>query len=92
MFLISVAESDIESVEKELSLNKSADYICLNTKVIKHVIPNTSNQQCYIGYKSFADGRCLGKMKIAEDIPMYKSDDGNLCSIYRPISFLPHFF
>ena len=38
MFLMSVTESEIVSVVKELSSKKSTDYNGLNIKIIRHVI------------------------------------------------------
>ena len=88
LFLISVAESVIVSVVKELSFKKSTDYIGLNMEIIKHVMPFLANPLCYISNKSLFYIRFLD-IKIAKIMPLCMSGDINLICNYRPISFLP---
>ena len=40
----------------------------------------------YLNNRSFLDGVFPGALKIAKVIPVYKSDDVNFVSNYRPIS------
>ena len=61
-------------------------------EIIKHVIPIIAKPLCYIGNKSFLDGRFPDKIKIAKIIQTYKSGNKNLICNHRPISLLPQFF
>ena len=72
---------------KELSFNKSTDYIGSNMEIINHVIPNIAKPMCFISNMSFLNGEFPDKMKISKIIPMSKPGDRNLICIIIPISF-----
>ena len=60
------------------------------SKVIKPIIDILTTPLTYITNLSFTEGVFPSELKIAQVLPLYKSNDPMLFNNYRPISFLPY--
>lgn len=72
--------------------NKSPGHEDIQNMIIKRVAPEISKPLSIIFNNSLTTGVVSEKLKIAKIIPIYKKDDNQLFSNYRPVSVLPCFF
>ena len=59
--------------------------------IIKHVIPHIVKPLTHICNISFRNGTFPDQMKVAKVIPVFKGNDKQVFTNYRPISLLPQF-
>lgn len=71
------------------SYSKGHDNLSVNT--IKTCSDQLAGPLSMVFNKSIEEGIVPDDLKIAKIIPVYKSDDKNTVSNYRPISVLPAF-
>lgn len=90
LFLHPVTSDDI--LNKIILLkNSSAGYDEISPVVIKYVANLISKPLCHIFNLSLYLGNVPARMKIARVVPIFKNDDKELVTNYRPISVLPCF-
>ena len=63
----------------------SGGYDNIDPNIIQHVIPQIANQLANVFTSSFSMGIVPRKLKIAKVIPLYKSENPELFTNYRPI-------
>ena len=68
---------------------KSGGYDNIDPNIIRHVIPQIANQLAHIFNSSFTMGIVPRKLTIVKAIPLYKSENPELFTNYRPISIIP---
>ena len=91
MFVYPSTPTEVISITSLLKSNKSAGYDGIEPKVIQNIIQYIAPPLSDIISKSFTQGYVPDKFKIANVIPLHKSDDKCNISNYRPISVLPVF-
>ena len=91
MFMKAIVETEIIEIISEFKQNKSAGHHIGNLS-IKTVAKEIALPQTIIFNESFSAGIVPGNLKIAKVIPIYKKDDAEEFSNYRPVSIRPCFF
>ena len=71
--------------------NSSPGYDEISPVVIKHVANYVSKSLCHIFNLSLNQGIVPSRLKIARVVPIFKNDDRERVTNYRPISVLPCF-
>ena len=80
---------EIINIVKKANSKKSSGFDNVDPYIIQQVIPQIANQLAHIFNNSLMTGIVPSKLKIAKVIPLYKSDNSELFSNYKPISILP---
>ena len=91
---MSVFEStpnEVIDIVNILKSSNSVGYDQIFPKLIKNVISEISTPLSNIINLSWNTGKVPDQLKIAKIIPIYKSNDKELVSNFRPISILPFF-
>ena len=93
MFLISVEEREITEIVKNCKNKKSTDSDNIDMSIIKHVIPHIVKPLTHIcnNIISFRNGTFPDQMKVAKVIPVFKGNDKQVFTKYRPIYLFPQF-
>ena len=91
MFLMPTNECEVSDVISNLKNTKSKGFDNIPMNLIKGCNAELSCILAYLNNQSFLDGVFPGTLKVAKVIPVYKSDDVNSVSNYRPISVLTAF-
>ena len=91
MFLSAVDDLEIIRTVQNCKNKRSTDFSDISMNLIKKVISKIVKPFAHICNVSFQAGVFPNKMKIAKVIPLYKSGEKNVFTIYRPISLLPQF-
>ena len=87
IFLEPVAQNKINQII--ISLNDNAQgYDDISAMLLKVSSPYISQPLAYICNLSLQEGKCPDELKIANVIPLYKSDDVMTFNHYRPVSLL----
>lgn len=89
MFLDETDPEEIYKIISALKAKKSSGYDNISTTFLKQVGPEISCPISILVNKSFSEGVVPDILKIGKVIPIYKSNDKELFSNYRPISLLP---
>ena len=89
MCLIPTNQHEILKIVKALKSKKSTGYDGISTKLLKQIIRNIVIPLEHIFNLSLSAGCCPDLLKLAKVIPIYKKDDPNKVTNYRPISLLP---
>ena len=89
MFFVSTHQFEIKEMVKKLKSKSSAGYDGISTKLLKQIIINVAAPLAFIFNLSLSSGICPDLLKIAKVIPIYKKDNPNQLTNYRPISLLP---
>ena len=71
---------------------KAPGYDDIFMYVIKNTFEEVSEPLKNIINLSFSKGMFPDKLKVAKVIPVFKADEPDLFTNYRPISLLPNFF
>ena len=88
-FCTPTCPTEIINIVHRNNSKKYGGYDNIDPNIIQHVIPQIANQLAYIFNSSFTMGIVPRKLKIAKVIPLYKSENPELFTNYRPISILP---
>lgn len=84
-----ITEHEIVKIINELDANKSPGHDGLGSIIIKKIAFAIAHPLQIIFNTSISTGRVPDSMKIAKVIPLYKKDESDLFSNYRPVSVLP---
>ena len=91
MFLNGVEEREITEIVKNCKNKKSTGNDNIDMSIIKHVISHIVKPLTHICNISFRNGAFPDQMKVAKVIPIFKGNDKQIFTNYRPISLLPQF-
>ena len=91
MFLDAITENKVATEISQLDGNTSGGYDEISPKVVKAVSKHIVKPLMHIYNQSFVTGIVPSELKKAVVTPMFKSNDKESFSHYRPISVLPCF-
>ena len=94
MYLFEVEDSKIIEIVKHFKGKLSTDLnmdININMYIVKRVMTNIVKPFSQICHTSFISGIFPDNVKIAKVVPLYKADEKNLFTNYRPVSLLSQF-
>ena len=91
MYMKPIVEMDIVKIIEKFDQNKSAGNDNIGNFVIKRVCNEIVKPLSMIFNLSISTGIVPEKLKIAKVIPIYKKQDHEVLSNYRPVSLLPCF-
>ena len=91
MYMKPIVEMDIVKIIEKFDQNKSAGNDNIGNFVIKRVCNEIVKPLSMIFNLSISTGIIPEKLKIAKVIPIYKKQDPEVLSNYRPVSLLPCF-
>ena len=80
---------EIINIVYKANSKKLSGFDNVDPYIIKQVIPQIANQLAHILNNSLLTGIAPSKLKIAKIIPLYKTENPELFSNYRPISIPP---
>ena len=86
-----IVEMDITKIIEKFNRNKSAGDDNIGNIIIKRVAKEIVKPLRQIFNLSISTGSVPEKLKIAKVIPIYKKQDAEIFSNYRPVSLLPCF-
>ena len=86
-----IVERDILKIIDKFKQNKSAGNDNIGNYIIKRVASEIVKPLTCIFNLSISTGIVPEKLKIAKVIPIYKKQDAEVFSNYRPVSLLPCF-
>ena len=89
LFLYPTSPDEIINITKSLNSGKSQGHDGLSSSLLKQIIYVIASPLAHIFNLSMSCGVCPKLLKIAKVIPIYKKDDPQQISNYRPISILP---
>ena len=87
LYLSEVTSKEISNILKSLK-DGAAGYDELNACLLKHISPFITEPLKYLSNLSLSEGVFPTELKLANVIPLYKSDDVLLFNNYRPVSLL----
>ncbi len=90
MFLMTITPQEIVTIRSSLK-NSAGGVDGVQTKIIKQIIHEISSLLCHVFNLSFQQGIFPNILKLAKVIPIYKKEDPQIFSNYRPVSVLPMF-
>ena len=91
MYLKPIVEMDIIKIIDKFNANKGAGNDNIGNFIIKRVANEIAKPLTMLFNLSITTGIVPEKLKIAKVIPIYKKDDAEKFSNYRPVSLLPCF-
>lgn len=91
MFIDPTTEHEVETEINSLKRNKSPGYDGLSAKIIQCVGNEISKPLAHIFNLTFTTGIIPEELKIALVTPIYKANEANIFTNYRPISVLTCF-
>jgi len=91
MYMKPIVEMDIVKIIKKFDQNKSAGNDNIGNFIIKRVCNEIVTPLSMIFNLSISTGIVPEKLKIAKVIPIYKKQDAEVLSNYRPVSLLSCF-
>jgi hypothetical protein len=86
-----IVEMEIIKIVEKFNPNKSAGHDNIGNFIIKKVCKEIVEPLTMIFNLSISTGVVPEKLKMAKVIPIYKKDDSEVFSNYRPVSILPCF-
>ena len=87
IYLSEVTSEEINNILKSLK-NGAAGYDELNACLLKHISPFITEPLKYLSKLSQGEGIFPTELKLANVIPLYKTDDAFLFNNYPPVSLL----
>ena len=87
IYLSEVTSEEISNILKSLK-NGAAGYDEINTSLLKHISSVITEPLKYLSNLSLSEGVFPTELKLANVIPLYKSDDAFVFNNYRPVSLL----
>ena len=91
MFLSPVIEQEVSDIINNLKNSTSTSHDNLPVKIIKCCNNELTPILAYLNNSSISEGVFPDMLKIAKIVPIFKSDDTQQISNYRPISILSPF-
>ena len=91
VFLDPVTEKEVENQLNKLKYGKSCGYDEMSPKVMRKISKHILKPLTHIYNQSFLTGIIPTELKIAVVTPIFKANDKELFSNYRPMSVLPCF-
>ena len=91
IFLDAVTENEVEFEIRKLRENKSCGHDDIPPKLVKNISKYVIKPLTYIYNQSFLTGSIPDDLKVALVTPVFKANDKEEFSNYRPISVLPCF-
>ena len=86
-----VSSKEIEDITKSLKIKNSRGYDRISTKILKLSIHYISSPLTYICNRMLSSGIFPTRLKFSEVKPIFKREDKNDTSNYRPVSLLTSF-
>ena len=90
-FISPVTEEEVERELSKLNPNKSAGFDDLSIKIMRQLASHIKHPLTLIFNKSFTTGIIPENLKISVITPVYKNEENNIFSNYRPVAVLPCF-
>ena len=90
-FISPVTEEEVERELSKLNPNKSAGFEDLSIKIMRQLASHIKHPLTLIFNKSFTTGIITENLKISVITPVYKNEENNIFSNYRPVAVLPCF-
>ena len=87
IYLSEVTSEETSNILKSLK-NGVSGYNEINACLLKHISPFITEPLKYLSNPSLSEGVFPTEIKLADVIPLYKSDDVFLFNNYRPVSLL----
>lgn len=91
LFFKPIVGKEIEKNVDKFNPNKSAGSDNIGNLIIKRVINDIVEPLTSIFNWSISTGIVPNKLKIAKVVPIYKKNNAEILSNYRPVSLLPCF-
>ena len=91
MFVEPTNVFEVMNIVNDLQPNKAPGYDSYSPKVIKSVMHSIVQPLTDIFNMSFSSGIFPDRLKVARVTPIFKADDKQIVSNYRPVSVLPIF-
>ena len=91
MYSKPIVPQEIVKILNKFNQNKSPGHDDIGNMIVKKVAPEVSKPLSIIFNCSLITGVVPQQLKIAKVIPIYKKDDVEVFSNYRPVSVLPCF-
>ena len=91
MYMKPIVELDIVKIIEKFNQNKSAGHDNIGNFIIKKVCKEIVHPLTMIFNLSISTGIIPEKLKLAKVIPIYKKENPEVFSNYRPVSLLPCF-
>ena len=91
MFFKPVVPNEIIKIIGKFNQNKSPGHDQIGNMIVKRVASEIAKPLSIIFNLSLTVGEVPSQLKIAKVIPIYKKDDAQVFSNYRPVSVLPCF-
>ena len=91
IFLDPITENEVKIEFDQLKVNKSGGYDEMSPRVLKAISNTVVKPLTYIYNQTFLTGVLPNEFKMAIVTPVFKSNDKESFSNYRPISVLPCF-
>jgi len=90
-FMSPITEEEIIKIISKFDQNKSPGHDDIGNFIIKRVAHEISKPLTIIFNQSISTGNVPNQLKTAKVIPLYKKDNAEIYSNYRPVSLLPCF-
>jgi exonuclease III len=91
MYITPTDENEIVHIANTLKPNASPGEDSLSPKIIRNIITYIAPPLCNIFNHSLSTGCFPNRLKVAKVTPIFKADNKQCVSNYRPISVLPFF-
>ena len=91
MFMKPIVETEIIQIISKFKQNKSAGHDDIGNLIVKRVANEIALPLTIIFNESFSTGIVPEDLKTAKVIPIYKKENAEEFSNYRPVSILPCF-
>ena len=91
MFMKPIVEDEIIKIIAKFYQNKSPGHDGIVNFVLKRIAKEIVKPLTTIFNTSISSGEVLDSLKIGKVVPIYKKDDAQVFSNYRPVSLLPSF-
>jgi hypothetical protein len=91
VFFKPIVENEVLKIINNFDKNKSAGHDGIGNLIVKRVANEIAQPLTKIFNLSISTGKVPDQLKMAKVIPIYKKDDEEVFSNYRPVSVLPCF-
>ena len=91
IFMKPIVENEIVKIISKFDKNKSPGHDDIGNNILKKIANEIAKPLTSIFNMSICSGVVPDSLKIAKVVPIYKKDDPQIFSNYRPVSVLPSF-